>query len=128
MFDAIQNWLLFQGLDLVLPALLTAVCGWFAVTYHRLTGQELEKHHRDALQSALHNGIRYAIQLVLGGKLAKDGTVPADQQALVLAKAREYVTDSVPDALRHFKVSDRKLNELLVPKLPTNLPTESLTK
>lgn len=123
MFDAIADFLTMQVLGPLITLVVTAIVGWLAALYTRVTGANLEATHREALQSALTNGIRYAIQMVLEGKLNKDGTVPLSKRSAVLLEAKRYVMDSVPDALAHFKVSEGKLDELLTPKLPnTNDP------
>lgn len=127
MFDWFFGLFNDQIIGYVVTTVVTVILGWIAVLYQRITGRQLEAAHRAALQSALENGLKWAIQQVLDGKLQKDGTVPESAKASVIASARKYVIGSVPDALRHFEVSDEKLTDLLVPKLPiANRVPESL--
>jgi hypothetical protein len=88
------------------------------VLYAKLTGKNLDAKNRDALQSALENGIRFAIQQLLDGKLSPQGTVPADKKAAVMATAKSYVASSVPGAVKHFNLTHGELDTLLVPHLP----------
>lgn len=119
-----MNWLsdffTLQVLGPVISVIVTAIIGWIAVLYTKITGSDLDAGHRIALQSALENGIRGAIQLILNGKLSADGTVPAEKRSAVIGAASQYVKTSVPEALAHFDINDRKLNDLLMPKLPNS--------
>lgn len=126
-WDFIQANVLAQVIAYALPLVVTALLGWLAVLYTRVTGKELEAKHREALQSALTNGLNWAIQQVLNGKLNKDGTVPESQKAAVVAKAQQYVTSSVPDAVRKFQISQPTMEKLIEAKLPTSAP-KSLTE
>ena len=127
MFEFYQDQIIGQVLAVLIPIIVTALLGWAAVLYARITGKELEAKHRQALQSALENGVRWAIQQVLNGKLSKDGTVPESAKASVLASAQDYVTASVPDAVRKFQISQPTMTKLVEAKLPISTP-KSLTE
>lgn len=116
-----QDQILGQVLAVLIPLIVTALLGWIAVLYTRVTGKELEAKHRQALQSALDNGIRWAINQLLDGKLNPDGTVPKDQKAAVIATAQQYVTTSVPDAVKKFQITQPTMEKLLTAKLPTSV-------
>lgn len=103
----------------IMPAvglILTALATWAAAEFHRRTGITIEASHRDALQSALMNGILFALQ--------KAGWVPGQPTDKLLGLARVYVQSSVPDALNAFgidaatSVGAATLDRLLTPKLP----------
>lgn len=129
--DAIKAFFAEQVLGPLIGVLVTAIIGWLAWLYTKLTGQNLEARHRDALQSALDNGIRAAIQLVLKGKLNPDGTVPEAARTTLLMEAKDYVTASVPGAIKHFGLSEKAVVDLLVPHMPNTNDkpvAESLTK
>lgn len=127
MFQFFQDQIVGQILAVVIPIIVTALLGWAAVLYARITGKELEAKHREALQSALTNGISWAIQQVLNGKLNKDGTVPESAKDQVIAKAQQYVTTSVPDAVRKFQITQPTMEKLVTAKLPNSAP-KSLTE
>lgn len=116
-----QDQILGQVLAILIPLIVTALLGWIAILYTRVTGKELEAKHRQALQSALDNGIRWAINQLLDGKLNPDGTVPKDQKAAVIATAQQYVTTSVPDAVKKFQITQPTMEKLLTAKLPTSV-------
>lgn len=118
MFDFVVSLFRDQIIGPLVGIIVTALLGWIATGYARLTGRQLEATHRAALQSALENGIRAAIQLLLDGKLTTAGTVPEDKKAVVLATAATYVKNSVPDAVKHFELTETTLRDLLMPKLP----------
>ncbi len=120
--DLFREQILAQVLAYLVPIIVTAAVGWAAVLYSRVTGKELDKLNRDSIETALSNAVRWAIQQVLDGKLAPNGTVPEAQKATVVAVAKEYVKTSAPGAIRHFKMTEGKLEEKVQSKLP--LPGE----
>lgn len=108
-----------QLLAATLPAiglLLTAVLTWAANELRKRTGIDIEARHREALQSALMNGILFALQ--------KAGWVQGQPTDRLLSVARGYVESSVPDALKQFGIDAAtaagraQLDRLLTPKLP----------
>lgn len=107
-----------------LPALglaITALLTWAASEFKKRTGIDIEARHREALQSALMNGILYAMQ--------KAGWVPGQPTTHLLGDARTYVERSVPEALRQFGIDTvtttgrAALDRLLTPHLPLPLGT-----
>jgi len=124
LWDFFQEQLLWQVVGIVVPLVMTAAVGWAAVLYTRVTGKTLDEKNRLALQSALDNGIRWAIQQLLAGKLSPEGTVPAAKKDAVVAKATEYVRSSVPGAVDHFKIGTATMDKLVTAKLPIGGPRE----
>lgn len=122
MWQFFQEQFVGQILAIVIPIIVTALLGWAAILYSRVTGKELEAKHREALQSALTNGVHWALQQVLNGKLSADGTVPQSKKAEVVAKAQEYVVTSVPDAVQKFKITQPTMEKLVESKLPISTP------
>jgi|SRR5215217_5688529 len=122
MFEFFQDQIIGQVLAVVIPIVVTVLLGWAAILYARITGKELEAKHREALQMALTSGMNWAIQQILNGKLNKDGTVPEASKQAVVAKAQQYVTSSVPDAVRKFEISQPTMEKLIEAKLPTSAP------
>lgn len=109
-----------QLVTAVLPAvgvLISAVLLYGASLLKAKTGIDIEARHRDALQSALMNGVLFALQ--------KSGWLPGkDITPTIMDAARSYVESSVPDALKGFRIDvatpagRAQLDRLLLPKLP----------
>ncbi|MEA3533709.1 hypothetical protein U8330_03035 [Rhizobium sp. CC-YZS058] len=96
-----------QLLPELINYLLLLLLGAIFALFHRWTGIQIDARHRDALQSALANGAKLLLQ--------PGGTID---------DALNYVLQSVPDALKRFRLSDDRVRELLephvlsLPKLP----------
>lgn len=108
-----------QLLTATLPAigvLISAILLWGAAVLKQKTGIDIEAKHREALQSALMNGILFALQ--------RAGWVQGQPTDRLLAAARGYVESSVPEALAKFGIDAAtaegraQLDRLLTPKLP----------
>ena len=108
-----------QLLTAILPAvgvLISAILLYGAAVLKQKTGIDIEAKHREALQSALMNGILFALQ--------RAGWVQGQPVDGLLAQARSYVESSVPDALKQFGIDAAtsagraQLDRLLTPKLP----------
>ena len=113
-----------QLLMAILPAvgvLISAVLLYGAALLKQKTGIDIEAKHREALQSALMNGILFAMQ--------KSGWVQGQPTDPLLSTARVYVEQSVPDALKKFgidaatSVGRAELDRLLTPKVPVAVGT-----
>jgi hypothetical protein len=124
-----ESTFLQQLVAALLPALgviLTALAGWAATELHRRTGITIEAGHRQALQSALLNGILFALQRAgwVQGQPLSSSILPD-----LLPSARNYVESSVPDALKKFGIDTgtaagkAALDRLLTPKLPIAVGT-----
>lgn len=105
----------------ILGLVITTLVGIGLAFLKQKTGIDIEAKHREALQSALMNGILFALQ--------KAGWVsgqPLSSSILesLLPTARSYVESSVPDALAKFgidpttSIGKAALDRLLTPKLP----------
>lgn len=89
----------------IATVVIAAAIAFAAQRFQSWTGIQVEARHREALQSALANGARVAIE---GGSVAD------------ITRAVAYVQKSVPDALAHFQVRDAdRIAELLKPHLVT---------
>lgn len=100
-----------------LLALIAAGVAWVSMIYNKLSGAKMDEKHRLALQSALENGMRYALQVIFKGKLPEPERI-MDQRERLFSVASGYVHNSTPAAVQHFKIGEKRLNDLLVPKLP----------
>lgn len=100
----------------VIGLVITTLIGIGLALLKQKTGIDIEARHREALQSALLNGVIYAIQ--------KTGWLPGKSTEMLLGEARNYAELSVPGALAKFGIdlwspSGRaKLDELITPHLP----------
>lgn len=95
---------------------IAAALAWLVKRFRDWTGMEIEARHREALQSALENAARLAI----------DKAVPGDAASVskaILTHGVGYVERSVPDAVRHFDLSPDRIGELLRPKLAGRAPS-----
>lgn len=105
----------------IVSFVVTALLGWAAQRFHAWTGYQIEARHREALQSALENGVRFALQRLLASHPNANplDLVREDREA-VLSAAESYVRKSVPDALGHFGLDRRTqtLRDLITTKLP----------
>jgi hypothetical protein len=93
----------------------SVVAAWFvkrlADAAQQRTGIEVEAKHREALHSALETALNVGLQ-----KLSQRGRAAYGASAF-LGDSLDYVHRSVPDAVRHFGVSDRMLGQMLQAKL-----------
>lgn len=100
----------------VIGLVITTLIGIGLALLKQKTGIDIEARHREALQSALLNGILYAMQ--------KAKWVPGQPVDNLLGLARGYVELSVPDALAKFGIDNGNalgratLDRLLTPNLP----------
>ena len=91
-----------------------AIVGWLSFQANRVFGVEIEARHREALQSALMNGVYRGLHAIEGHA----DRVTLDVRSAVIAEGIRYVKRSVPDAIKHFKLTDERLRDLLEAKLP----------
>lgn len=101
----------------IIGLVITTLIGIGLTLLKQKTGIDVEAQHREALQSALLNGVLFALQ--------KAGWMPGQTiTPNIMGMARGYVAESVPDALKQFGInvatSEGKamLDRLLTPKLP----------
>lgn len=119
--EAADTYLSLGGLiDAVRPVVLelagvivAALIGYVSVTLNRALGINIEAKHRDALQSALINGIGAGIAKLR----APADNIGIDVKSEVIADGIRYVKGTVPDAIRFFGLTDERLRELLEAKL-----------
>lgn len=97
----------------LVPVAIAVGIGYAIKRFADWTGISIEAKHRDALQSALENAARIA----LGHLDSKLVGKPVDRSNPALLAATNYVRQSVPDAVRFFKLTDDKLVDLISPKL-----------
>lgn len=93
--------------------IVAALIGYVSVTLNRALGINIEAKHRDALQSALVNGIGAGIAKLR----APADNIGVDVKSEVIADGIRYVKGSVPDAIRFFGLTDERLRDLIEAKL-----------
>lgn len=101
--------------------IIVALGGWLVKIVRDRFGIEIEAKHREALQSALNNAVNLAFGALVKRK-AGEAKVIVDGTADVSA-AVAYVKKSVPDAVKHFELSDARIKELLEPKIVAKATT-----
>jgi hypothetical protein len=92
-------------------AVIAAGVAWITRKVHQWTGINIEAKHREALQSALTNGARAAI-----GRYTPGG-VAFDMKSVPIKLGVDFVLHSVPDAVKHFGLSEADIEKHLMPKL-----------
>lgn len=103
-------------LEPVINTAIMGIVGWLVWQWNKWFNYQWDEKNRIALQSALENGVRLGLQTLKaqqGHALLTPTTTP-----LVLNLARSYVAGSVPGAVKHFKLSPERIEELAVPHLP----------
>lgn len=108
-FDALSPLLLNLA-----GVVITFLVAWLTARITKLTGIQIEGKHREALQSALENGVNYGLNQL--GRFT--GSYDIDVKNKIVAEGIRYVQRSVPDALAHFNLTPERLKELLEAKLP----------
>lgn len=103
----------------VANTVIAGVVGFLGWGYWRLTGQRLNETYRTALQSALENGVHYALGLAQASLAGRTIAVSSDLIPVALRYVRQYA----PDAIRHFGLTDDKLAEMLRAQMAKVLPT-----
>ncbi|WEV89364.1 hypothetical protein H10PHJ05_63 [Aeromonas phage HJ05] len=88
-----------------------------------LADGEMDAQVRDYLETALHNGLRYAVGKAVPSTIAVNGS-----NAKVIADAASYVAKAVPDALTRFDLTPDKLEQMLEARLTAHLPTPKQTE
>lgn len=89
--------------------LAAAALGWLLMKLKQLFGLTIEARHREALQSALTNGVNRGISAL--ETAAQDTKV--DMRSVVVAEGIRYVERSVPDAVKFFRLDPEHLGDLL---------------
>lgn len=96
---------------MVLGTIVTAALTWVAKKFNDSTGMNIEAKHREALQSALLNGARAAIDRFRPDELS------VDVRNAALKEGIEFVLRSVPDAVDYFNLSPADIERHLQPKI-----------
>ncbi len=110
-------WALISS-PIIVELVATAVLLPLAVRGLQFFGIRIEAAHREALQSALGNGVRSALlRLDLSAFATEAQAKEAVQEA-----AKVYVKSTVPDAVKKFDLDDAKIGELLLPHIADALP------
>ncbi len=96
-------------IPVLLDALVYLIVGYIALLVRRWTGVQIEAKHRDALHSAIRNGVLQAASRGLTGTAAAQ-------------LVEGYVTESVPDALKRLAPPPDVLAGLIRAKMAELLP------
>lgn len=109
LFEALRPYIV----ELV-SVIVAFIVAWLSAKISKLIGMNIEKSHRDALQSALQNGANLGLNKA-GGYLS---SVDIDMKNKALAEGVAYVLKSVPDALAYFGLTPQRIREMVEAKLP----------
>lgn len=108
--------------DTIAPLAITILSGIASAAIAYLTaklkskwGVEIEAKHREALHSAIVSGVNLAV--AKGARLADGATLPKTGN-FVVDMALPYVVKSVPDAIARFDLTEAKITEMILSKIP----------
>lgn len=94
----------------VASAVLALGYSWLKVKW----GVDIEAHHRAALHSAIVSGINLAVSKV--GSLGRVPEIPVSNPFKRMAL--DYVLKSVPDAIKKFNLTEEKIEQMILAKIP----------
>lgn len=84
-------------------ALVTLATGYATLKLRQLTGVELDAKHRESLHSAIRTGVTVMLERGASGEVLKEGV-------------KQYVKDSVPDAIKALLPGESVLENLIAAK------------
>jgi hypothetical protein len=84
-------------------SLVVLLAGWGIKRVASSLGLDIDDKQRMALESMIEKGVGYATKRMTG----PDGQISFELESEFVAKVADYVADSVPGALKHFKVDPR---------------------
>lgn len=93
-----------------LITLAAGFVGWVASRLGRWVGFEMERGQAEALHSAIARGVRHAVSLV---RVQAKDHASVDIESRLIAETAIYLEQLMPDALRHFGLSDEALDRLI---------------
>lgn len=103
--------------DIIVPyietgfiALAAALVGWLASRLGRWVGVEIDRDHAQTLHDALARGVRHAVSLV---RQEAKGRATIEIENRLIAETAIYLEQLMPDALRHFGLTDDALDRLI---------------
>ncbi len=98
----------------VLSGVASAMITWAAAVFARKTGVFIEARDRESLHSAIVSGINLAV-----AKTGQVAVIPKVQVNNPFTRiALEYVLRSVPDAVKRFNLSQARIEQMILAKLP----------
>lgn len=124
---------LVQILITLWPIFGVPLVGFIAWKYEQWSGSKLDEKAKEALHSALQNGMVLGLQqlaIARAGQSASPHTSIAqnmplqiehltpDELQTVTSVAKQYVRETSPGALKRFKLDQATLSDLLLTKLP----------
>lgn len=104
-------------LSAVAPLVFTAlstVALWVLGRVARWLGLGIDERHRKAIDQALAHAVAFATERL--GDRAKGGIL-IDMKSGAIAAAITYAQRAVPDALKHFRIDDDRLREMVEARL-----------
>jgi hypothetical protein len=84
-----------------------------------LQGHIKDENTRNTLLNAAENGVNHAINRI--DAASKDGTMSVPVASGVTAMAAKYVLDMVPGAVKSMGMDEKKVVNLVISKLPSNV-------
>jgi hypothetical protein len=107
-WSALQTWIL-----TLVGAVVASLVGWVTVTLNKKLGISIDDSMRNALQTATTNAAGLVLNKVgnqLQGKVLDLGSVGNDMV--------KYVMNAVPDATKHFGLTEERVANMILAKVP----------
>jgi hypothetical protein len=107
-WSAVQTWIL-----TLVGAVIASLIGWVTVTLNKKLGISIEDSMRNALQTATTNAAGLVLNKIgnqLQGKVLDLGYVGNDMV--------KYVMNAVPDATKHFGLTEERVANMILAKVP----------
>lgn len=108
-------------IETLFGVLVAGIVGFLGWLVKKNLGISIDQKYRDALQSALVNGLHSGFDLVQ----ARADDLDIDVKSELVAKALRYARSFAPAAIRHFGLTDRDLAEMARAQLAKLIPPEA---
>jgi hypothetical protein len=108
LWSAVQTWIL-----TVVGAVVPSVIGWVSITLKNKLGISIDDSMRNALQTATTNAAGLVLNKIgnqLQGKVLDIGQIGNEMV--------KYVLNNVPDATKHFGLTEERVAQMILAKVP----------
>ncbi|MFD2678030.1 hypothetical protein [Camelimonas lactis] len=102
-----------SGITATIGAVVAVAIGFLSVRVNKWFGVSIDQRQRDALQAAIMTGVHAALERID----AATGPLIVDVKSKVISDGLSYVVNAVPDAIKHFKLSDDMIAEMVAARL-----------
>jgi hypothetical protein len=97
----------------LLGTVLSAVAVWVGAVVRQRFKWAGDFDAGQILDSAIHRGIQYARNLIIGA----DGKMTVQVSNAIVAMAARYVMDKLPETVEHFGLTEDRVREMILARL-----------